>query len=135
MAVYAHFNRFIDLTINSLTNPYNLPFQWAVVSRGAFWFRHPVRQFRKQEWGVQKTKTYELENDDLESNDLENDDLESNDLENDDLENDDLENDDLENDDLENDDLENDDLENDDLENEDLENDDLKKKPAGRGGA
>ena len=38
MAVYVHFNRFIDLTINSLTNPYNLPFQWAVVSRGAFWF-------------------------------------------------------------------------------------------------
>ena len=38
MAVYVHFNRFIDLSINSLTNPYNLPFQWAVVSRGTFWF-------------------------------------------------------------------------------------------------
>ena len=24
IAVYAHFNRFIDLTINSHTNPYNL---------------------------------------------------------------------------------------------------------------
>ena len=67
-----------------------------------------------------KTKTYDLENDDLETNDLENDDLENNDLENDDLENNDLENYDLENNDLENDDLENDDLENNDLENDDL---------------
>ena len=52
---------------------------------------------------LEKTKTYDLEEDDLENDDLEEDDLENDDLENNYLGNDDLENNDLENyDDLEN---------------------------------
>ena len=35
IAVFVHFNRFIDLKINFHTNPYNFDFQYAVVILGS----------------------------------------------------------------------------------------------------
>ena len=37
MAVFVHFNHFIDLKINFHTNPYNLASSAAVVILGALW--------------------------------------------------------------------------------------------------
>ena len=37
IAVFVHFNRFIDLKINFHTNPYNLASSTAVVILGALW--------------------------------------------------------------------------------------------------
>ena len=42
MAVYVHICYFIELRINSYTNPYNLPLRCPVVSLGAVWFNTNV---------------------------------------------------------------------------------------------
>ena len=47
IAVFVHFNHFIDLKINFHTNPYNLASSTAVVILGALWNKQHEQLFQQ----------------------------------------------------------------------------------------